>query len=204
MTLFTVEAWLNKLKSRTFSLEQADGLLTLAKHRMFFRILLNGILNRGYYVKWKVQDQAWFGIAQHRRRLIFVGAKIGIPLPPFPSPIHGPKGSGLKRYVTVEDALRPLERQAHSFRRDRYHQPGLERREKDGEKYDPHVHLARCITTSGGKNVHYSGARAYTCRELSQLQGLPTNFHFAGSVTEAKKQCGNVWPTKSNKIYFQL
>ncbi|CAO2651306.1 Nn.00g096030.m01.CDS01 [Neocucurbitaria sp. VM-36] len=201
-TLFTVEAWLEKLKSRTFSLEQAAGLLKLEKHRKFFRILLNGILNRGYNVRWKIQDQAWFGIAQHRRRLIFVGAKIGTPLPPFPSPIHGPKGSGLRRFVTVEDALRPLEQQALGFRHDPYHQPDYERC-MDEKAYDPHVNLAKCITTSGGDNVHHSGTRSYTCRELSRFQGLPMNFHFAGSVTEAKKQCGNVWPTKANKEYFQ-
>ena len=202
MTLFTVEAWLNKLKSRTFSLEQAPGLLKLEKHRMFFRILLNGILSRGYNVRWKIQDQAWFGISQHRRRLVFVGAKIGTPLPPFPSPIHGPPGSGLKRFVTIEDALRPLEQQAHGFRRpDPYHRPELEKQLNE-QAFDPHTNLAKCITTSGGDNVHYSGKRSNTCRELSQFQGFRTTFHFTGSVTEAKKQCGNAWPVKSNTVYF--
>lgn len=74
-TIFTVQPWLVKLKPYTFSLEQAPGLLKLKKHKMYFRSLLNGILTAGYGVRWKVQDQAWFGIAQHRRRLIFVGAK---------------------------------------------------------------------------------------------------------------------------------
>ncbi|KAF1851662.1 S-adenosyl-L-methionine-dependent methyltransferase [Cucurbitaria berberidis CBS 394.84] len=202
MTLFTVEAWLHKVKPRTFSLEQAPGLLTQEKHRKFFRILVNGILNRGYNVRWKIQDQAWFGIAQHRRRLVFVGAKIGIPLPPFPSPIHGPTNSGLKRYVTIKDALQPLEQQAFSFQRDTYHQPHLEKPILDREAFDPHVNLAKCITTSGGENVHHSGKRANTCRELAQFQGFPANFRFTGSATEAKKQCGNAWPVKANKIYF--
>ena len=74
-TIYTVEPILRKLKSATFSLEQAPGLLKLEKHKQYFRTLLNGILNCGYAVRWKVQDQAWFGIAQHRRRLVFVGAK---------------------------------------------------------------------------------------------------------------------------------
>ncbi|KAF2830238.1 S-adenosyl-L-methionine-dependent methyltransferase, partial [Ophiobolus disseminans] len=203
MTLYTVEAWLKALKPKAFSLEQAPGLLKLAKHRVYFRKLINDILSRGYAVRWKIQDQAWFGIPQHRRRLVFIGVKIGIPLPPFPAPIYGPPKSGLKRYVTIEDSLKVIERQAMSFRTDIYHQPLFEKR-LDLPSIDPHVNLAKCVTTSGGDNVHYSGKRANTVRELASFQGLPPDFKFAGSVTEAKKQCGNTWPAKANKVYFAL
>jgi DNA (cytosine-5)-methyltransferase 1 len=75
MTLYTVEAWLGAVKPSTFSLEQADGLLTLRKHSMYFRYLIRSIALQGYNVRWRIQDQAWFGLAQHRRRLIFVGSK---------------------------------------------------------------------------------------------------------------------------------
>ncbi|KAH7361202.1 S-adenosyl-L-methionine-dependent methyltransferase [Pyrenochaeta sp. MPI-SDFR-AT-0127] len=180
-------------------LEQTPGLLTLEKHRMYFRILLNGILNAGCNVRYKIQDQAWFGVAQHRRRLVFVGARIGFPLPPFPTPIHGPPGSGLKRYVTIEDALRRLQHQ--TLRHDPYHQPDREKR-IDQKATDPHVNLAHCVTTSGDENVHYSGTRPYTCRELSQFQGFSLDFRFTGSVTEAKKQCGNAWPPVASRVYF--
>ncbi|KAH7075952.1 S-adenosyl-L-methionine-dependent methyltransferase, partial [Paraphoma chrysanthemicola] len=203
LTLFTVEPWLAKLKPGTFSLEQAPGLLRIEKHKMFFRILINGILNKGYGVRWRIQDQAWFGVAQHRPRLIFVGSKTGIPLPPFPAPIHGPPKSGLKRYVTIEDALKPLERQTMSFRDNPYHQPDLEKR-MDGTPFDPHINLAKTITTSGGDNVHHSGTRANTVIELSQFQGFPLTHHFTGSNTEAKKQCGNAWSPKASKVYFLL
>ncbi|KAF2131193.1 S-adenosyl-L-methionine-dependent methyltransferase [Dothidotthia symphoricarpi CBS 119687] len=203
LTLYTVEAWLHKLKSTRFSLEQAPGLLKLSKHRGYFRNLLNGILLRGYNVRYKIQDQAWFGIPQHRRRLIFVGSKIGFPLPPFPSPTHGPDGSGLKRFVTIEDALRPLHQQWRRFRHDTYHQPKLESF-MDGTQVNPHISLAKCVTTSGGDNTHYSGSRSYTVREFSLLQGLSLGFHFEGSITSAKKQCGNVWPSATNKVYFLL
>jgi DNA (cytosine-5)-methyltransferase 1 len=74
MTIYTVESWLRVLKPPTFSLEQVPGLLD-AEHRLFFRILINGIVNNGYRVRWRIQDQAWFGIAQHRPRLIFIGAR---------------------------------------------------------------------------------------------------------------------------------
>ncbi|KAI8934822.1 hypothetical protein NX059_008503 [Plenodomus lindquistii] len=56
-TLYTVAAWLEKLKPKTFSLEQAPGLIQKKEHKMYFRSLLNQILDRGYGIRWKVQDQ---------------------------------------------------------------------------------------------------------------------------------------------------
>jgi DNA (cytosine-5)-methyltransferase 1 len=129
--------------------------------------------------------------------------RIGIPLPPFPAPTHGPPGSGLKRYVTIEDSLKGIKRQSTSLRYDPYHQPHREKR-MNIKAIDPHVSLAKCITTSGGDNAHFSGKRTYTVRELASFQGIRSDFHFAGSVSEAKKQCGNVWPPGSNTAYFRL
>ncbi|KAI8930533.1 hypothetical protein NX059_012359 [Plenodomus lindquistii] len=97
--------------------------------------------------------------------------------------------------------LRPLERDAHRLRNDVYHQPLRERRVK-AKAIDPSINLATCITTNGGTNAHFSGTRSYTCRELASLQGIPPTFNFSGTPTQAKKQCGNAWPTKSNTIYF--
>ncbi|KAF2029073.1 S-adenosyl-L-methionine-dependent methyltransferase, partial [Setomelanomma holmii] len=203
LTIYTVEAWLGALKPRAFSLEQAPGLLKQEQHKLYFRNLINGVLSRGYGVRWKIQDQAWLTLPQHRRRLIFVGSKTGIPLPPFPAPIRGPPGSGLKRYTTIEDALKIVECQSFALRNNRYHQPQLEKR-LDLEPIDPHVNLAKCVTTSGGDNVHHSGQRLYTVIELAQLQGFLLDHCFAGSLTQAKTQCGNAWPPRSNKHYFLL
>jgi DNA (cytosine-5)-methyltransferase 1 len=75
LTIYTVGPFLQKLKPATFSLEQAFGLLTHEEHKMYFRTLLESITDAGYRVRWRIQDQAWFGLAQHRRRLIFIGAK---------------------------------------------------------------------------------------------------------------------------------
>jgi DNA (cytosine-5)-methyltransferase 1 len=90
-----------------------------------------------------------------------------------------------------------------SFRNDPYHQPQRELRLQK-PALDPHVNLAKCITTSGGDNVHYSGTRKNTVRELSLLQGFPQDFHFTGSNTQAKMQCGNAWAPSASKVYFAV
>jgi DNA (cytosine-5)-methyltransferase 1 len=125
---------------------------------------------------------------------------MGTPLPPFPASTHGPPKSGLKRFVTIADSLKTLERQAMNLRNDPYHQPHNEKR-LDKPSVNPHVNLAKCITGGGGGNWHYSGKRAYTVRELAELQGFRSQFHFTGSITQAKRQCGNAWPIAS-KAYF--
>jgi DNA (cytosine-5)-methyltransferase 1 len=158
---------------------------------------------------WDNIDDGWSSLARSMSFPLFpwqftlTSSRIGIPLPPFPAPTHGPPKSGLKRYVSIEDALKVVERQSLSFKNDPYHQPQLEKR-LDLQATDPHINLAKCITTSGGDNVHYSGKRANTVRELASFQGFRPDFHFTGSVTEAKKQCGNAWPVKANRAYFAI
>lgn len=126
--------------------------------------------------------------------------RIGTPLPPMPKPLFGPAKSGLKRYRTVEDALRPLLHQEPRLH-DKYHQPHL-MQPMNGEPKDPHTTMANCITTNGGDNLHYSGERRYTVLELAGLQGLPSGFYFCGSTTEATRQIGNCWSPTSSKYYF--
>ena len=36
------------------------------------------------------------------------------------------------------------------------------------------------------------------------FQGFRTNYHFTGSTFQAKVQCGNAWPVKASKVYFEL
>lgn len=74
-TIYVPDAVVAKLKPRLFSMEQAPGLIRLRKHQLHFRGLVGRLLSKNYNVRYKVQDQAWFGLPQHRRRLIFVGAK---------------------------------------------------------------------------------------------------------------------------------
>lgn len=127
-----------------------------------------------------------------------------MPLPPFPKPTHGPAGSGLKRFVTVWDALEPLRRRSPHAAFDKYHQPNPSGKAIVKDVFDPQVTQARCITTNGGDNVHYSGERKNTVRETSFYQGFPPDFQFRGSVTEAMKCAGNAFSPSIAKVHFEI
>lgn len=204
-TLLTVGPFLRSVKPKYATLEQAPGLLKLKKHRLWFRKLINEIISAHYNVRWMVTDQSEYGLPQRRRRLVFLCAKQGLPLPTFPKPVHGPKDSGLTYWVTVGDALEPLERLGSNTEEDEYHQPQEEKLlARPHDPIDPRTILAKCITTSGGQNVHPCGLRKYTPREIAQLQGFPKDYQFNGSRTEATKQAGNAWAPVANNKYFLL
>ncbi len=58
----------------------------------------------GYDVKFEVLKAEQFGVPQERRRVVFIGNRIGVPIK-HPAPTHGP---GLKPYVTIQDAISDL------------------------------------------------------------------------------------------------
>lgn len=66
--------------------------------------IISGLQARGYAVECRILKAEQYGIPQERRRILFIGNRIGVPNP-WPRPTHGP---GLKPYVTVGDAISDL------------------------------------------------------------------------------------------------
>ncbi len=60
----------------------------------------------GYDVKFEVLKAEQFGVPQERRRVVFIGNRVGAPIK-HPAPTHGP---GLMPYVTIQDAISDLPR----------------------------------------------------------------------------------------------
>lgn len=58
----------------------------------------------GYEVKEQILKTEDFGVPQERRRVVFIGNRIGVPIS-HPTPTHGPEGEA---YVTIKDAIGDL------------------------------------------------------------------------------------------------
>lgn len=103
-----------ELDARTFVFENVKG-LTIGRHREFLRELVVAFNDAGYDVRlpWHVLDAAYYGVPQHRERLILLGAKKGFALPDYPVPRTNPADvrkqiPGVPSGPTCQDAIGDL------------------------------------------------------------------------------------------------
>lgn len=68
--------------------------------------IITGLGDLGYKVEARVLRAEEYGVPQERRRLVFIGNRVALPIE-FPEPTHGP---GLLPFVTIQDAIRDLPR----------------------------------------------------------------------------------------------
>jgi DNA (cytosine-5)-methyltransferase 1 len=78
--------------------------------------ILDGLRGLGYQVEHRVLRAEEYGVPQERRRILFVGNRLGLPIP-WPKPTHGP---GLQPFVSVKDAIGDLMPLQNGQRGDRY------------------------------------------------------------------------------------
>lgn len=104
----------SELDAETFVFENVKG-LTVGRHKAFLEELVSAFDAVGYEVRlpWRVLDAAYFGVPQHRERLILLGAKKGRKLPEYPALKFNPADAKktfpkLPRGPTCGDALRDL------------------------------------------------------------------------------------------------
>jgi DNA (cytosine-5)-methyltransferase 1 len=66
--------------------------------------ILNGLHALGYEVEAQILKAEDYGVPQERRRIVFIGNRVGLPIR-YPEPTHGP---GKQPFVTVRDAIGDL------------------------------------------------------------------------------------------------
>lgn len=86
-------------------LENVTG-MTSAGGGAAVNAIIEGLGKLGYKVEAKILRAEEYGVPQERRRLVFIGNRIGLPIE-FPKQTHGP---GLLPFVTIEAAIGDLPR----------------------------------------------------------------------------------------------
>jgi DNA (cytosine-5)-methyltransferase 1 len=167
----------------------------------------------GYNTHWEILNSADFGVAQHRRRLILIGARPPIETDPILAP-------GRKRHLPAKAVLAPLlkARRLHNHDIPNNHPRVMARWRKlrPGEtdpkfrrvRLDPNTPAptiraggqfsksATGLAHLGGFHppFHYAYPRQLSVRETAVLQGFPNAYVFSGSRTMAGRQVGNAVP----------
>lgn len=97
------------VKPKAFVFENVTGILSAknSKGEKIIDLLKYAFIEIGYTLSTKVVNAADYGIPQRRKRVIIVGLKNGEVFQ-FPTETHCEDGNGLKRYVSVEEALGDL------------------------------------------------------------------------------------------------
>lgn len=169
---------------------------------------------QGYKVDCQVLNSANYGVPQVRKRVFFIGNKLGVENK-FPE-------KEIEKYKTIKEAIDDLpklssgeisnianhEAMKHSeqmLKKMSYvskggsrHEIPKEIRPKSGDvrkyiRYDPDK-PSICITGDMRKVFHYSQNRALSVRELARIQTFPDNFIFEGNKISQQQQVGNAVP----------
>ncbi len=91
------------LRPKWLVMENVTGIMSAGEGEAFQSVLA-GIKSLGYHVEAKILRAEDYGIPQERRRVVFIGNRVGLPIL-WPEKTHG---EGLKPFTTIRDALSDL------------------------------------------------------------------------------------------------
>lgn len=100
---------IEQVQPKAFVFENVTGLLSAknSEGKKIIDMLKYAFKEIGYEVEMQTINAADYGIPQKRKRVIIVGLKNGKKFI-FPKPTHNENGDGLKKYVSVKEALGDL------------------------------------------------------------------------------------------------
>ncbi|KAL4927518.1 DNA cytosine methyltransferase [Aspergillus undulatus] len=179
--IFSCGDLIRKAKPRVHTMEETSGLID--RHQEYFRSVVRDFIESGYSVRWAILICKEHGVPQKRKRLVVIASGPGETLPAMPKPTHGPPGSGLPEFPTINQAISNIPPGAS-------HHDVENRRVLSKPPYDGN-RQAGTITCNGGEDYHPSGKRTFTSREIACLQTFPMEFRFKRNAT---KQIGNAVP----------
>lgn len=192
------------LQPKFVLMENVQGLRTMLNGQVEQKII-NDYKNIGYQINVTTLNSADYGVAQIRKRVIFIANKMN-KTNYFPKPILQQKdyktlGECIEKYMHLEENKEIN----HIFTK---HSKEMEERIKntpegqsvyknysDGWKKSPWNQPSCTIKENhGGVNIHPKLPRVLTPRELAALQSFPDDFIFKGSKKWQLVQIGNAVP----------
>jgi DNA (cytosine-5)-methyltransferase 1 len=87
-------------------MENVTGITSIADGAVV-RSIKDELRKLGYAVECRVLRAEDYGVPQERRRVVFIGNRLGLPVA-FPAPTHGQADSGLAPFTTIWDAVGDL------------------------------------------------------------------------------------------------
>jgi DNA (cytosine-5)-methyltransferase 1 len=188
--------------------ENVKGILSMKSGgESVFGWICEAFSNLGYDLACETLDAVWYGVPQHRERVIFIASKKG--RPSWPRPTHG--RTAKLPFVTTKGSLEELSHiytehpeWSHIFTN--HSDEFLEKikNTKPGEsvtsfkgafwRLKPDEPSKTVMANNGSCFIHYDIDRVLTPREMAVLQGFGHHYRFCGSKYDQLVQIGNAVP----------
>lgn len=180
-----------KLKPKVLIMENVEGILSILDGQIVKKIIQD-YEKIGYKITYKVLNAADYGVAQTRKRVIFIGNRLNLknyhPKPIYLESEYKTLGQAINKYMKMQENKEIN----HIFTNHstKIKQKIIETPESksmygnysDAWKKSPWDKPSCTVKENhGGVNLHPKLPRALTPRELASLQSFPDDFIFKGS-----------------------
>lgn len=198
-----------KLQPEYVVMENVEGLRSMLNGKVEQKII-EDYEKIGYKINLTVLNSADYGVPQTRKRVIFIGNRIGKtnyhPKPLLEEKNYITLGQGIKRFMNLEEKYEInhiFTRHTEEMKQRLSAVPegkSLYKNYSDAWKKSPWNKPSCTIKENhGGTNIHPKLPRCLTARELAALQSFPDDFIFKGSKKWQLVQIGNAVPPLMGK-----
>lgn len=185
-------------------MENVEGLRSMLNGKVE-EMIIEDYKKIGYEINLTVLNSANYGVPQFRKRVIFIGNRVGKtnyhPKPLYDESTYVTLGQAIAPYMTMsenKEINHEFTKHTEEMKQRLASIPegkSLYQNYSDAWKKSPWDKPSCTIKENhGGTNVHPKLPRCLTARELATLQSFPTDFIFKGSKKWQLVQIGNAVP----------
>lgn len=197
------------IKPEYVVMENVEGLRSMLNGKVEEKII-EDYREIGYEINLTVLNSADYGVPQFRKRVIFIGNRIGKknyhPQPLYDETNYVTLGQGIQRFMNMEENIEInhiFPRHTEEMKKRLALVPegkSLYKNYSDAWKKSPWDKPSCTVKENhGGTNIHPKLPRCLTPRELAALQSFPDDFIFKGSKKWQLVQIGNAVPPLMGK-----